>query len=228
MWGWILLGLLATAGIAAFLYWQLIIAEGVYFGQKTVTLLYDRVAHKYNDIKEFDERDERLYLALPLSQAIGFEFDSILLDVATGTGRLPAAMTTLPHFRGQVIAIDHSVKMLLKAKEAMPDASLLMADAMRLPFPSEAVGAVTCLEALEFFPSPQGALAEMTRTLSTGGVLLTTNRIGWETKFMPGKVQSSAEMKESLEQLPLSDISINPWLNIYDQVWARKKKVLHG
>jgi len=207
----------------ALLYWQLIIAEGAYLGQKVVTLLYDRVAHKYNAIKEFDPDDDRLLLAYPLSQALGPNFEGIVLDIATGTGRLPVALRQFSPFRGQVIGLDHSRRMMAVARQSLPDLPLIAADAMRLPLASNAIPAVSCLEALEFFPDPKNGLHEMIRVLTPGGVLLTSNRIGWESNLMPGKTWKKEKLRAILQEMSLTDIVIFPWLDIYDQVWARKK-----
>jgi len=209
--------------LAAFLYWQLIIAEGAYLGQKVVTFLYDRVAHKYNAIKEFNPDDDRLLLAYPLSRTLGPDFAGIVLDIATGTGRLPIALRQFSPFRGQVIGLDHSRKMMAVARQSLPDLPLIVADAMRLPLASNAIPAVTCLEALEFLPNPKNGLREMTRVLAPGGVLLTSNRVGWESKLMPGKTWTKEELHAILQELSLIDIAILPWLDIYNQVWARKK-----
>ncbi len=221
--GWWILG--ATGGaaiIGAFLYWQLIIAEGVYLGQKIVTLLYDRVAHKYNNIKAFDKNDEHFFLGLPLQRALGHNYRGIVLDVATGTGRLPLVMSRLPTFQGRVMGVDHSARMLAVARRTMPKLPLVMANATRLPFAHNSVGAVTCLEALEFFPSPQQGVQELARVLSPGGVLLATNRVGWEAKLMPGKTWTTAQVKTIFAQASLTNVMVKPWLDIYDQVWATK------
>ncbi len=223
IWFFILLPSSFILLFALFLYWQLIIAEGAYLGQKVVTFLYDRVAHKYNAIKEFDPNDDRLLLAYPLSRTLGPAFDGIVLDVATGTGRLPIALRQFSPFQGQVIGLDHSRKMMAVARQSLPTLPLIVADAMRLPFASSAIPAVTCLEALEFLPDPKSGLRELTRVLTPNGILFTTNRVGWETKFMPGKTWAKEELRAILQEMQLSDITISPWLNIYNQVWARKR-----
>ena len=207
---WVLAAI-ALALLAVIAYWQLIIAEGAYLGQRVVTLLYDRTAHKYDDIKEYNPPDEFFYLAIPLSQAIGPEFEGIILDVATGTGRVAEAMAQLPEFRGLVIGLDHSALMLREAKKKMPDLSLVQADALQLPFANQTLPAVTSLEALEFLPSPEAGVAEMVRVLAPGGILLTTNRAGWESKLLPGKVLTEARLKNMLAALPLTDITLRLW-----------------
>ncbi len=220
---WWLAGGLLLAIVAALWYWQIIIAEGAYLGQWMVTLLYDKFAHKYNRVKDFDPHDEYHFLGLPLLHTMGAEYNGIVLDVATGTGRLPLAMTAQPVFRGTVVGVDHSARMLAEARKSLPDAPLVVASAMRLPFADDSVGAATCLEALEFFPNPTTGLQELTRVLKPHGTLLATNRIGWETKLMPGKTFSAAQLTLILTELGFKNIAIIPWLDIYNQVWATQK-----
>ncbi len=217
---WLIIGVTLVGLI---IYWQLILAEGTYLGQGVVTLLYDWTAHKYNDIKDFDIQDEQKFLGQPLSRAVGENFAGIILDVATGTGRVPTVMRHLADFKGQVIGLDHSKKMLAIAKENNPGSPLLVADAMRLPFASNAVFLITCLEALEFLPQPGQGLTELVRVLKPGGILLTTRRRGWETVLMPGKTWTAQQIRQILQTLSLIDIMIIPWQVIYDQVWARKR-----
>lgn len=220
---WIIGGILLVILLAAFWYWSVIVTEGAYLGQGIVTRLYDGFAYKYNRVKDFDSDDETHFLGLPLQQSLGYNFDGVVLDVATGTGRLPLALTKQPAFRGSVIGLDHSAKMLMVARAALPkDVILIQGDAMRLPFARESVGGVSCLEALEFLPNPVIAAKEMTRVLSSGGVLLTTNRVGWETKLMPGKAWTPSQAKKILAGIGLENILIHPWLDIYSQIWARK------
>lgn len=220
---WIIGGILLVIFLAAFWYWSVIVTEGAYLGQRVVTRLYDGFAYKYNRVKDFDSDDETHFLGLPFLQSLGYNFDGVVLDVATGTGRLPLALTKQAAFQGSVIGLDHSAKMLRVARAALPnEVILIQGDAMRLPFARESVGGVSCLEALEFLPKPVMAAKEMARVLSRGGVLLTTNRVGWETKLMPGKAWTPLQAKEILANLGLKDILIHPWLDIYSQIWARK------
>jgi ubiquinone/menaquinone biosynthesis C-methylase UbiE len=147
--------------------------------------------------------------------------------VATGTGRLPQTLLRQPDFDGQVFGLDLSAKMLRVAEGHLETqaerAGLLVASAAPLPFSDDRFEAVTCLEALEFFPSGQVALEELVRVLRPGGWLLITNRTGWEARLMPGHTWSRAQVIEILRSLPLIDISVRPWQTYYDLVWARKR-----
>jgi ubiquinone/menaquinone biosynthesis C-methylase UbiE len=150
-----------------------------------------------------------------------------ILDVATGTGRLPLTLLRQPGFEGAVIGLDLSTKMLRIAVQQFVTcrdrAELLQAAAVPLPFADERFEVVNCLEALEFFDDALAALDEMVRVLRPGGWLLITNRIGWEARLMPRRTWSRSQLISILRGLPLTDISVRPWQTIYDLVWARKR-----
>jgi ubiquinone/menaquinone biosynthesis C-methylase UbiE len=224
--GWVLLffGFVVLVLIG---YWQLIIAEGVYLGPRVVTLLYDWAAHRYDRLKRFNEADEDWFLGRPLAMGLRNWDRPCVLDVATGTGRLPRTLLHQPGFKGQVFGLDLSAKMLRVAQQHLAphtgQAGLLRAAATPLPFADEQFEVVTCLEALEFFADTTAALDEMIRVLRPGGWLLITNRTGWEARLMPGHTWSRAQLVSILQQFPVADISVRPWQTYYDLVWARKQ-----
>jgi ubiquinone/menaquinone biosynthesis C-methylase UbiE len=226
--GWLLL-ILALVVIALISYWQLIIAEGVYLGPRVVRWLYDLTAGRYDRTKGFDELDEDYFLGQPLAVAVSARHRPLILDVATGTGRLPLTLLRQSSFEGQVFGLDRSTKMLDIAQQHLASCAgqsgLLLASAVPLPVADEQFEAVTCLEALEFFPNATAALREMARVLRPGGWLLITNRVGWEAQLMPGHTWSRAELISILRQLSLTDISVRPWQVYYDLVWARKRSL---
>jgi ubiquinone/menaquinone biosynthesis C-methylase UbiE len=210
-------------------YWQLVIAEGVYLGPWVVTLLYNWTAPRYDRLKDFDAAEEAHFLGRPLASALGNYKRPCVLDVATGTGRLPQTLLRQPGFDGQVFGLDLSAKMLRVAEQHLTlhtkRVGLLVASAAPLPLADDQFEAVACLEALEFFADGQVALNEMVRVLRPGGWLLITNRVGWEARLMPGHTWSRAQLIEILRGLPLTDISVRPWQTYYDLVWARKRKI---
>ncbi len=225
---WILVGL-AVVVLIGVLYWQLIIAEGAYIGRRIVALLYDWSAHMYDRIKHFDTGYEQYFLARPIASVLFSCPNPLVLDVATGTARL--ARTLLPEvgFRGRIIGLDLSRKMLEQAVDKTEPWSgriaLLWDDASHLPFPSETFEAVTCLEALEFMPDPDQVLSEMVRVLRPGGLFLTTNRIGKDARWLPGRTYSAEELRAKLQDHALEMIRIRPWQEDYDLVWALKPGV---
>jgi SAM-dependent methyltransferase len=222
--GVVLLGLL--------LYWQLIIAEGTYLGPRIVVLLYDWSAHIYERIKQYDTGDEQWFLGLPLAKALALIPAPLVLDVATGTGRLPRALLRQPAFEGRVIAIDLSRRMLREAVQRTAPFSnrltYIWQDARKLPFEDGTFDAVACLEALEFTPDPVGVLGELVRVLRSGGVLLVTNRIGRDARFLPGRAFPQDEFERVLRALPLEDVNVRRWQVDYDLAWAIKVGEPHG
>jgi len=227
--GWILL-VVAFGIVVLIAYWQLVIAEGAYLGPQVVSLLYDWTASRYDRLKGFDEAEETYFLGRPLAMALASHDQPWVLDVATGTGRLPQTLLHQPSFYGQVFGLDLSAKMLHVARQHLTShagrAGLLLASATPLPFADQRFEVVTCLEALEFFSDAGAALDEMVRVLQPGGWLLITNRVGWEARLMPGHTWSRAQLIETLQGLPLTDISVRSWQTYYDLVWARKRHVI--
>jgi ubiquinone/menaquinone biosynthesis C-methylase UbiE len=225
--GWILL-VLAFIILALVVYWQLVIAEGAYLGARVVILLYDWTAHRYDRLKAFEEADEKWFLGRPLATALAGLDGPRVLDVATGTGRVPRTLLRQASFDGHVFGLDLSANMLRVASQYLApyrgQAGLLRAAAAPLPFADGQFEAVTCLEATEFFPDPIAALDEMVRVLRPGGWLLITNRVGWEAQLMPGCTWSRAQLLSILRGFPLTDISVRSWQTYYNLVWARKRE----
>lgn len=225
---WLIIALAAVGLVAlgALLYWQLIIAEGVYLGQRVVTWLYDLAARRYDDIKQYDDDMEAVFLGRPLADLLRPVPGALVLDIATGTGRLPLALFEQPAFRGRVIGVDASRPMLEIAVSKLRGNEhrlmLLWRDASSLPFASGTFDAVTVLEMLEFTPDPAAQLAEAVRVLRPGGLLVTTRRRGWNAALMPGKTHSPGEFRALLEALGLTRVELLPWQVDYDLVWAVK------
>jgi SAM-dependent methyltransferase len=146
-----------------------------------------------------------------------------VLDVATGTGRLPRTLLTQPNFDGHIVGLDSSRAMLAQAASIASERLILIwQDAAHLPFDDNAFDAVTCLEALEFMPDTRQALGEIVRVLRPGGVLLATNRVGAWARFLPGHTQSPQAFEAMLTQLGLERIQTQTWQVEYNLVWASK------
>ncbi len=230
---WIITSLVILLIIGLILYWQLIVAEGAYLGAPLVALLYDWTAERYNKIKEFEWEAEDFWVGQPLIQRLRRQPRTMVLDVATGTGRVPFSLFRQTAFRGRVIGLDRASKMLAIARRDLADresrVSLIQADAMALPFASNSLPVVTCMEALEFLPNPTAGLAELIRVLQPAtvkqpdsGWLLTTQRIGWEARLLPGKTWKKDQLLKILARFPLQNVEIQVWQDIYNLVWAQK------
>ena len=223
------IGLLVGLGIlvlATFLYWAFVTTEGAYLGARVVAWTYDLTARRYDNIKKFNRRDDVWFLAQPMLVALHGVDCPLILDVATGTGRLPDALLDHPHFDGTIIGLDYAYKMLQEAQAKLElyrdRLALVHHNAQDLPFLDQSFDAVACLEALEFMPAPQRVLGEMARVLRPGGVLLITNRVNWEAKLMPGKAFDEETLRTILQRGGMAQVEFRPWQVYYDLIWARK------
>ena len=221
--GLLLLSFMAL-GLIALGWWLIFETEGVYLGRRTVVWLYDRYANRYDEIKQYQPEYERWLLAHPIMTSIQPHRSPLVLDVATGTGRLPLALVNHPDFHGHVIGLDLSRRMLQNAARKLPVASthvsLIWGAAETLPFEDNLFDVIACLESLEFMENPKRVLRELARVLRPGGLLLLSNRIN--TRLMPGKIWSEDELRTLLYDLGVEQTAFEPWQQDYAKVWGEK------
>ncbi len=202
--------------------------EGIHIGPRLQAWLYDRWAEKYDHDKKDGQLQDVEMLAKPLLTKLTEVPEPFILDVATGTGRLPFAVVNQPDFTGHIIAVDISRGMLKQAaKKTAPHQNrveLMQYDSFPLPFPDETFDVVSCVEALELIGEKQAAIQELARVLRPGGILLTSR--GTEESGR-GIVVISAEMLTSLlKTVGFEDIEITPWWRVFNRVFARKPGTL--
>jgi ubiquinone/menaquinone biosynthesis C-methylase UbiE len=217
-------------GIALFvtscllIYWLLISTEGVYLGQSVVTLLYNLYASRYDRIKEFDPEVEERHLARPILEHFKPHAAPLVLDIGTGTGRLPITLLDQPDFQGHVVGIDHAKRMILHASRKLRAYGqriiLIATNGQSVPFSPETFDCVTLLEMLEFTKNPEQQLREAVRVLRPGGLLVTTRRRGTSQWLMPGKTHSASQFHNMLADAGLIEIRMEAWQVEYDLVWA--------
>lgn len=226
---WLTLGLvlIGLGLVGVLLYWQFIIAEGAYLGPRIVALMYNWSSRAYERIKGYRPGDERWFLGVPLTRSLERVPAPFVLDVATGTGRLPRALLRQPAFEGRVIGLDLSRGMLEEAvrhtAQFADRLTYIHQSASRLPFVANTFDAVTCIEALEFMPDPLQVLQELVRVLRPGGVLLVTNRVGPDARFLPGRAFDPEVFEGMLADLPLEQIKTRHWQVDYSLIWAVKR-----
>jgi ubiquinone/menaquinone biosynthesis C-methylase UbiE len=219
---------IAVVAIIALLYWLLVATEGTYLGPRIVTLLYDWTAPRYDRIKDLRFIYEMQRLGIPLAEALEVGPSPRVLDVATGTGRLPLALLRQTDFCGRVVGLDRSGPMLAQARKATNGYDrlvLLQADAGALPFAGKSFDAVTCLEALEFMWDPAAVIREMGRVLRPGGVLLVSSRVGLDARLLPGRLCGRGKMERFLRRTGFEAIETERWQIHYDLIWARKAPI---
>jgi ubiquinone/menaquinone biosynthesis C-methylase UbiE len=221
---WIALFLLLLAVFVV--YWLLVLSEGVYLGRNAVIALYDWGADSYDRIKQVQPQDDATHLARPLLALLEDIEAPRVLDVATGTARLPLSLMRQLDFRGHVVGLDLARRMLAiaqrKTRSHRRRIGLIRQDATALPFPDAAFDAVTCIEALEFLPHPVGALSEMTRVLHPGGHILISKRVGTDALFFPGRAFRGQALNRQLQTLGLIDLRTHRWQEHYNLIDARK------
>ena len=212
--------------------------EGVHLGPRVQAWLYDRWSRKYDKGKRESQLRDNEMLAQPLLDALTTVPEPFVLDFATGTGRLSYALMSRPEFKGRILALDLSQGMLeqaasklgLRAERRDSDlldrsrsassVELLRHQSLPLPFPDAAFDAVCALEVLELFPNMEAPLAELTRVLRPGGILLTSR--GTEESGRRAKVRSRTELTALLERSGLENVRITKWWKLFDRVIALK------
>lgn len=221
----LLIALLVALAVLAF-YWLLVVTEGTYLGVGVVTWLYDIAAWRYDRAKGLRFVDEARCIGIPLTDALAGVGNPRVLDVATGTGRVPLALLRTDSFGGTIYALDRSQEMLAEGHHAtgeeLAPVRVLRGDARDLPFGDAVFDAVVCLEALEFMPKPEQVIAEMVRVLAPGGVMLLSNRVGPDAWWFPGRMAGRGRLERYLRQTGLDDVRMQRWQVHYDLVWASK------
>ncbi|MEM2908691.1 MAG: class I SAM-dependent methyltransferase [Candidatus Bilamarchaeaceae archaeon] len=92
-----------------------------------------------------------------------------ILDVGCGDGFL------LDKLRGKLFGVDVSPKRVKTAKERLGDkATIIIADARKLPFRDQFFDVVVCSEVLEHIRNPDLVISEIFRVTKNGGVAIIT------------------------------------------------------
>jgi ubiquinone/menaquinone biosynthesis C-methylase UbiE len=137
---------------------------------------YDEIniADRYNSARSLPEATMSLWLnALVTHLPIG-EI-KIILDVGCGTGRFSAKLAD--KFNAQVVGVDPSRTMLIKARESILHPSVLFqyGDAQYLPVPNESVCLLYLSMVYHHIADPSLASREFHRVLRTGGFVCIRN-----------------------------------------------------
>ena len=163
-------------------------------------------------------------LARPVLDFIKDVPTPLVLDLATGTGRLPLALLCEPQFKGHVIAVDVSAGMLGQAAQKLEKyqsrSTLVQKIEYPLPFQDAAFDVVSCMEALEVMPEMETPLAELFRILRPGGMLISSRAT--DASGRKAKIRSIESYKKILQDTGFEQVDIVSWWRWFDRVTARK------
>jgi len=117
--------------------------------------------------------DDSPAYAAAVAQA-GIPAAGVVIDVGCGTGRALPALREAVGPRGTVLALDLTPEMLAEARARGRDAcaSLVLADARRLPVADASVDAVFAAGLVMHFPDITVGLAQLARVTRPGGLLV--------------------------------------------------------
>ena len=165
--------ILATLFLAGLLLTFVLLTEGRYFGKGVIRWVYDRFGPAIFGAHSEADRWQKLAERLDLCG------DEVMLDVGTAVGDLPLTLALLPDFRGRVVGVDWSPRMMAAAgreahrQELDGQVQFGVVDAREaLPFTGAAFDLVFCLGLLETLPHPEPVLREFKRVLKPGGWLV--------------------------------------------------------
>lgn len=217
-------GILGVAAVIYFLDREVYFYEGTHLGSRVQSWLYDRWAAKYDKGKQESQAQDAEMLAHPVLDLVKDVPSPLILDLATGTGRLPLALLRESAFKGHIVAVDVSAGMLNEAAKKLAEYrgrfTLVRKIDYPLPFPNETFDVVSCMEALEVMPEMDAPLAELFRTLRPGGMLISSR--GTDASGRSAKVRTVDSFKALLVEIGFEQIDIIPWWRWFDRVIARK------
>ncbi len=223
MWAWIVVVAVVLALFYA-LDREIYFYEGTHLGPHVQAWLYDRWAKKYDASKGESQKQDADMLARPVMETLRGIPAPFILDLATGTGRLPLSLLKESAFNGHIIAVDVSQGMLEQAAQKLAEFqgrfTLLRLIDFPLPFPDNSFDMVSCMEALEVMPEMDRPLSELFRVLSPGGFFLTSR--GTEASGRKSKVVGRAEFKSLLESKGFAEVEVTTWWKWFDRVTACK------
>jgi ubiquinone/menaquinone biosynthesis C-methylase UbiE len=221
---WILIGLVFLIGLYWFVDREIYFYEGTRLGPRVQSWLYDRWAKKYDAGKAESMARDADMLARPALEALRGIPAPLVLDLATGTGRLPIALLAESGFTGHITAIDISQGMLDQAARklaAYPGRfDLKQAIGFPLPFPDNSFDMVSCMEALEVMPEIDTPLRELYRVLRPGGFLLTSHATAASGR--KSKLIDAEQFRDKLEAVGFERVEIVTWWRWFDRVTAHK------
>ncbi|WNS42465.1 class I SAM-dependent methyltransferase [Paenibacillus sp. MMS20-IR301] len=133
----------------------------------------DREAAHFDSLaKEWSNSDAEIALAATVAGLAGIREGQSLLDVASGTGVIPAALRSLNICLGRYLALDISPAMLEALRSSFPEAGTVCAD-FEEPFAGGApFDYVLIYNSIPHFTNLEMLFANAQQNLQTGGLFL--------------------------------------------------------
>ncbi len=151
---------------------------------KAVAFMFSRIAQNYDLMNTLMtvgmDRNWRNLVTDLVKSSLADTTENIVLDIATGTGELALSLAKLSSIKG-VIGVDLSPEMLIVAKTKYPKLvekiklapmELTVADALKLPFPSNTFSTVTVGFGVRNFVDLKAAFSEMYRVTKPNGIFV--------------------------------------------------------
>ena len=140
-----------------------------------------------------------------------------VLDVGCGTGATVDFLAR--HYGANVVGVDFSDALIRESRDQHPDAPLIRADAMGLPFKTARFSAVTCECVCSLLPDAVTALREFYRVLTPGGALVVAD-LYWRTPSessipsttgLGGCLAGAVDQETLLRRIVSAGFSIDLW-----------------
>lgn len=141
-----------------------------------VQKMFNDIAHRYDLLNHLLSGGTDIYWRRRAISKLNISPDSLVLDIACGTGDL--AFTTQKLKKSTVIGLDIATKMLVLAKQKSIDKNItdkinfLAGDGERIPFADKTFDAVTVAFGVRNMGDVKKNLSEMSRVLKPGGELI--------------------------------------------------------
>ncbi|MFN2611303.1 MAG: class I SAM-dependent methyltransferase [Actinomycetota bacterium] len=228
--GLIFIGVLSVA----VLIWLVLLTDGTYLGSRGVRFIYQRFARVWNldDPGAFHGRHHtaaNAFLSRVLHEAVSQYNSPTILDVATGTARVPLMVASFEGFHGHVTGIDLSRNMLAKGESLVRSAgledrvSLIEGDGAALGWRDGTFEVVSCIDAP--LAQPLRTIREMARVTKPGGTIVFSKRPDSWMKLMPGKHVGTSKLEAILRKLGFDEILSETWSPSKDLMFRARKGI---
>jgi demethylmenaquinone methyltransferase/2-methoxy-6-polyprenyl-1,4-benzoquinol methylase len=134
-----------------------------------VRAMFDRIAGLYDAMNTVMTAGMHHRWRLRAVELAEVEPGSRVIDVATGTGDLAAALVAAVMPGGEVVGCDFSEAMLSRARAKVPAAAFDLADALELPYADDEFDAATVGFGARNFGDLARGIEEMVRVVRPGG-----------------------------------------------------------